>query len=220
MEFSIRFHDGQRFIFGEGPIIEGDAGRLAQAMPMADRDEFGNITLFLDSPGGSVDAAFELVKLMDRWEFSAIVGSDASCASACASILYISARFHQVVGSGRLGIHTCYSKEGKTGTAEPSAFCNEAIRENAVQHGTSYSAIKTWDDYAPTDMAWFNSQIACRIGLCGPPVFERVLAIPSFNCRNARLETEKLICADRRLARHDASMAKAYAEALATSSSE
>jgi hypothetical protein len=178
MEFSIRFHEGQRFIFGEGPIIEGDAARLAKAIPMADRDKYGNITIFLNSPGGSVDAAFDLVQLMDRWEFSALVGSEAICASACASIVCISARFHQVVGSGRLGIHTCYSKGGQSAAPEPSAFCNEKIRENAVQHGTSYSAIKMWDDYAPNDMAWFDVDSACRIGLCGPPVFEQTSAIP------------------------------------------
>ena len=39
---------------GEGRIEEGDAGRLEKIIPLADRDRYGNIALYLDSPGGSV----------------------------------------------------------------------------------------------------------------------------------------------------------------------
>jgi len=78
---------GINFIIGEGPIVDGDAARLEAVIPSAGRDQYGNIPIFLNSPGGSVEAAFALVELMDRIEFSALVGSDAICASACASIL-------------------------------------------------------------------------------------------------------------------------------------
>jgi uncharacterized protein YecT (DUF1311 family) len=219
MDFDVRPYEGRRTIFGDGPIVDGDADRLATAISRADRDQFGNIPIFLNSPGGSVAAALELVKLMDRVEFSPLVGSGAECASACASIVYISARYHLVIGSGRIGLHTCYAKDASGRAPEPSAFCNEAIRENAVRHGTSYSAIRMWDDYAPGEMAWFDARIACEIGLCGPPGFDRVLAFPSFDCRKAMLESEKRICSDKRLARHEASMAKTYAEALAAAGS-
>jgi hypothetical protein len=219
MEFSIRPHEGRKIIIADGSIQNGDAEKLAATIPLADRDQYGNIPMYLNSPGGSVGAAFELVKLMDLHEFSALVGSEAICASACASIVFISARYHLVIGSGRIGLHTCYSKGSGSSAPEPSAFCNEEIRENAVRHGTSYSAIRMWDDYAPGDMAWFDAETACRIGLCGPPGFDHVLAVPSFDCRRAKLESEKLICADKRLSRHEASMAKVYAKAIAIGSS-
>jgi hypothetical protein len=111
MEFRLAHNPEEniKVIISEGPILDGDAARLERIIPNAGRDKYGNIALYLNSPGGSVTAAFEIVEVMDRHEFSALVSSNASCASACASIVYISARFHQVIGTGRLGFHTCYT---------------------------------------------------------------------------------------------------------------
>jgi hypothetical protein len=141
MEFRIDRNDvDEEITVGDGPIVDGDAGRLEAIIPKVGRDQYGNIPLYLNSPGGAVDAAFALVEVMDRYEFSALVPSGARCASACASIVYISARFHQVVGTGLLGIHTCYVRN----TLEPSAFCNDKIAKNAIAHGTSYGAVNMW----------------------------------------------------------------------------
>src|SRR5262249_9030595 len=122
-------------IIGDGPIVEGDKERLEKIISLAGRDRYGNIPLYLNSPRGSVEASFELVSLIDREEFSAFVASGDRCASACASIVYISARFHQVLGTGLLGIHTCYSvdqkADQKAGKPALSSFCNEVIAQNA-----------------------------------------------------------------------------------------
>ncbi len=202
-------------IIAEGPIVEGDAGRLEAIIPQAGRDKFGNIPLYLNSPGGLVSAAFELVKVMDHYEFSAVVSSNAMCASACASIVYVSARFHQITGSGKLGIHTCYTKEGPAAAPEPSSFCNEAIARNAVEHGTSYGAVNMWQTaYSPESMAWIGQEVACRFGLCGPPGFDGTLAVPSFDCQTAKLRSEIAICSSKRSARHEASLAKLYFETV------
>jgi membrane-bound ClpP family serine protease len=136
--------DKSNVIVGEGQIQEGDKERLEKVIPLAGRDRYGNIPLYLNSPGGSVKAAFEIIELMDRQEFSALVASGDRCAFACASIVYISARFHQVLGAGLLGIHTCYSVNQESGAPEPSSFCNEVIAQNAVDQGTSYGAIQMW----------------------------------------------------------------------------
>jgi membrane-bound ClpP family serine protease len=150
-------------IIGEGPIAQGDKERLEKVISLSGRDRYGNIPLYLNSPGGSVEAAFKLVELMDIEEFSALVSSGGRCASACASIVYLSARFHQVVGSGLLGIHTCYSVDQKTGAPEPSSFCNEVIAQNAVNHGTSYGALQMWQrHYAPEQVAWIGREGACK----------------------------------------------------------
>jgi uncharacterized protein YecT (DUF1311 family) len=202
-------------IVGEGPIEEGDAGRLEKVIPFAGRDSYGNIALYLNSLGGSVKAAFEVVEVMDREEFSALVSSGARCASACASIIYISARFHQVIGTGLLGIHTCYIIKGQSGPPEPSSFCNEVIAQNAVNHGTSYGAVQMWQrHYAPDQMAWIGQDVACKYGLCGPPGFDETLAVPSYNCAVAKLPSEIAICSNKRLARHEASLSKFYLETL------
>ena len=95
MTFRIQWSPEEKInvIIGDGPIEDGDAGRLDKVIPLAGRDRYGNIPLYLNSPGGSVAAALAIVEVMDREEFSALVGSGGRCASACASIIYISARF-------------------------------------------------------------------------------------------------------------------------------
>ena len=202
-------------IIGEGRIEQGDAERLEKIVPLANRDKFGNIPIYLNSLGGEVGAAFEIVGVMDREEFSALVPSGARCASACASIVYISARFHQVLGTGALGIHTCYRRDKNSGTPEPDSFCNEVIAQSAVQHGTSHGAVQMWqENTAPEDMAWIGQDVACQYGLCGPPGFSGTLAIPSFDCKTAKLPSEKAICSNKRLARHEADLSKSYHELL------
>ena len=127
MEFRIVFNPDERIntIVAEGRIVEGDALRLESVILKADRDNYGNIPIYLNSPGGSVAAAFAMVEVMNREEFSAFVSSNAICASACASIVFISARFHEVIGTGLLGIHSCYAKNTNTGDPEPDSFCNQ-----------------------------------------------------------------------------------------------
>jgi hypothetical protein len=202
-------------IVGEGPIENGDAKRLEEVMPRAGRDRYGNIPIYLNSPGGLVQAAFEMVSVMDREEFSALVGSEAQCASACASILFISARFHLVLGTGLLGIHTCYVTKQGSRAPEPSSFCNEVIAQNAVAHGTSYGAVQMWQrNTAPDEMAWLGQDVACKYGLCGPPGFDEILAVPSFDCKASKLQSEVTICSNKRLARYDASISKYYAQSI------
>ena len=158
--------DKSNVIVGEGQIQEGDKERLEKVIPLAGRDRYGNIPLYLNSPGGSVKAAFEIIELMDRQEFSALVASGDRCAFACASIVYISARFHQVLGAGLLGIHTCYSVNQESGAPEPSSFCNEVIAQNAVDQGTSYGAIQMSQRHtAPEQVAWIGQEVACKYGL-------------------------------------------------------
>jgi uncharacterized protein YecT (DUF1311 family) len=161
-----------------------------------------------------VTAALNIVEVMDREEFSALVASGNRCASACASVIYISARFHQVLGTGLLGIHTCYVK-GQSGPPVPFSFCNEVIAQNAVNHGTSYGAVQMWQrDTGPDQINWIGQDVACKYGLCGPPVFDKTLAIPSFDCKAAKLQSELAICANKRLARHEASLSKQYVETI------
>ena len=152
---------------------------------------------------------------MDREEFSALVSSGARCASACASIVYISARFHQVVGTGLLGIHTCYLKQ-EIGAPQPSSFCNEEIAQNAVDHGTSYGALQmlaTPHRSRSNGMDWSRSRL--RVWACADRRgFDHTLAVPSFDCKTAKLQSELAICANKRLARHEASLSKYYFQTI------
>jgi uncharacterized protein len=63
-------------------------------------------------------------------------------------------------------------------------------------------------------MNWIGQDVACKFGLCGPPGFDRTLAVPSFNCKAAQQPSEIAICSNKRLARHEAQLAKYYFDTL------
>lgn len=206
-------------VVAEGPIVEGDAERFNELAQEADRDDAGLITLVLNSPGGSVAAAFEMVKAIDTVRVYAVVPDNALCASACASLLYASAEKHMVLGTGRLALHTCY-RYGSQG-AEPSALCNEIIAQNAVLHGVPYAAVDSFNDVGPARLVEVDASMACRVWLCRPNPAGESPAGPiqaSFDCKKASSVPERLICADRLLARLDRDLATAYREALAAAS--
>jgi uncharacterized protein YecT (DUF1311 family) len=122
MKFRLEDENGSKVIVAEGEIIAGDQARLQAVVTRAGRDKFGNIRMYLNSPGGSVASAFGIVEIMDREEFTTLVTGEAKCASACAR--------------------------------------------------------------------------------------------PSFNCRGVQKPSEAAICANKRLARHDASLAKLYTDLM------
>src|SRR5262249_47664582 len=61
---------------------------------------------------------------------------------------------------------------------------------------------------------WIGQDVACKYGLCEPPGFDDTLALPSFDCKAAKLQSEFAICANKRLARHEASLSKQYVETI------
>lgn len=133
MEFRI-YHQPQinlRMIVAEGRIQTGDADRFMALAKIADRDDEGLVTLILNCPGGNVEAAFRFVDAMDKVRVYTAVPNNASCASACASILFASGERRGVLGSGLLGFHSCYRRHG--GNYVEDSLCNEVIAANAMQ---------------------------------------------------------------------------------------
>ena len=172
MEFStVTTPEGLRIVSGVGPIVEGDTGRLVAALRSADRDAFGNKRLTLNSTGGDVRAAIEMVQVMDQEKVTTIVGPKAECTSACAQVLFLSGVHRFVLDGGRLGLHSC--REAKK--SEKSTYCNDLIAQNALAHGTSYASIMAFMQYTdPTKMRWFDSEEADCWGLTRwPPGIDR-----------------------------------------------
>ena len=129
--------DGRRIVVARGPIVEGDAERFRVALELADRDSRGEKTVVLDSTGGVVGEAFAMAALMDRDQVATVVRPGASCASACAQIVFLAGRHRVVMDGGRLGLHSC--REAKAGAQSP--LCNELIARHAMAHGTIYGPI-------------------------------------------------------------------------------
>lgn len=218
MDFRLFFHPDLQIniVIAEGPIVSGDAERFLEISHKADRDAEGHVGLVLNSFGGSVEAAFEMVNAMDKVGVFTIVPDNAICASACASIIYPSGIRRSIVGTGRLGFHSCYAQIG--GKIEESAFCNEKIAEHAVSRGIAHASVNLFvEDFGAKEMAWVDRDVACTMlpGMCRPtlrnpqPTSESNVK-PSFDCAKARTLVEKLICANPRLASMDARMAISY----------
>jgi hypothetical protein len=170
MEFRI-FHQpelNEDVIIGEGPIAKVDARTFRSFVSKWSRDKFGNIVFVLNSHGGDVNEAFRIVAIMDEVKVTTIVHENAICASACASILYISGDKHVVLWSGIVGFHTCYATDGGGKIVSPhDELCNERIGTNSFLHGTDYALVDMFtSDYGPGKMRYINAKDACRIGLC------------------------------------------------------
>ncbi len=167
MEFStLTLPEGQRIVLAQGPVTEGDANRLRIALQAADRDASGHKVLALDSPGGLVIEAFAMVDVMDRERVATVVRSDASCASACAQILFLSGRHRTLEGSGRIGLHACHTASDR----RRAMACNELIAQNALARGTPYDAIMAFMHLTPpTQMRWLAAAEADCWGFTKPP---------------------------------------------------
>ncbi|SIT44094.1 conserved hypothetical protein [Paraburkholderia piptadeniae] len=205
-----------KMVIGEGKVQEGDAEKFLAVAKMADRDEEGLVVLVLNSPGGNVEAAFRVVDAMDRVRVYTTVPDNAKCASACASILFASGERRSVVGSGLLGFHSCYRRDGRT-HAEDS-LCNEIIAANAMQRGVSHAGINRFvKQYGAQDMAWVGRNVACKSlqGLCKPGLLEtryqtKAALMHSFDCSKLISVQAQLICGDAELARVDKALAEIY----------
>jgi uncharacterized protein YecT (DUF1311 family) len=205
-----------KMVIGEGRIQEGDAEKFLAVATMADRDREGLVALVLNSPGGNVEAAFRVVDAMDRVRVYTTVPDDAKCASACASILFASGERRSVVGTGLLGFHSCYRRDGRT-YAEDS-LCNEIIAANAMQRGVSHAGINRFvKQYGARDMAWVGRNVACKSlqGLCKPGQLEtqyesKAALMHSLDCSKLISVQAQLICGDAELARVDKALAEIY----------
>lgn len=125
--------DGLRVVVASGDIVRGDARRLSRALERAGRDRHGTKRLYLDSPGGIVIEAMKMAEIMKAERVSAIVRKDALCASACASVLFVSGAYRTVEKGGALAIHSCYDALSGRAASE----CNAAISAHADSVGVS-----------------------------------------------------------------------------------
>ncbi|WP_233873407.1 lysozyme inhibitor LprI family protein [Paraburkholderia adhaesiva] len=155
---------------------------------------------------------------MDKVRVYATVPDNAKCASACASIVFASGERRSIVGSGLLGFHSCYKRDGKTYTED--SLCNEIIAANAMQRGVSHAGINRFvKQYGARDMAWVGRDTACTSlqGLCKPGALEsqsvmKAALSESFDCSKLMSVQAQLICGDAELTRVDQELAEIYSQ--------
>ncbi|WP_427309128.1 ATP-dependent Clp protease proteolytic subunit [Cupriavidus sp. H39] len=228
MDFKIYYQPQLRLkmVVGEGRIQEGDAKKFLNFAKIADRDDEGLVSLVLNSPGGNVEAAFRVVDAMDKVRVYTIVTNNARCASACASILFASGERRSVVGTGLLGFHSCYRRDGQIYARD--SLCNEIIAANAMQRGVSHAGINRFvKQYGAKDMAWVGRDVACKLlqGLCKPGLLEtqyetKDALMHSFDCSKLISVQAQIICGDAELTRVDQTLAEIYDQKIKTSANK
>ena len=228
MEFRI-YHQpelNRRMVIGEGRIEDGDAGKFGAVARLADRDDEGLVALILDSPGGNVEAAFRLVDAMDKVHVYTVVPDSARCASACASIVFASGERRSILGSGQLGFHSCYKRQGAALLSD--SLCNEIVAANAMQRGVTHAAINRFvADHGAHDMAWVGRNAVCRSlqGLCKPGRMENrndshAALTRSLDCSRLASMASQLVCGDTELASTDKELSDLYGRKLASAANK
>lgn len=199
MTFSVQSLDGRPVVLAKGTIEIGDAERLRVALQKAGRDSFGHKTVLLDSPGGLVMEAFAMVTVMDHERVATVVHAGASCASACAQVLFLSGIHRVVVDGGRLGLHSCHDPRDRA----RSMMCNQVIATNAMARGTPYGSILAFIHLtSPADMRWLDaSEADCWGFTLWPPGSNRSIrkgdAAPCLLRRNTAASDIVVATADR-----------------------
>jgi hypothetical protein len=136
MDFSTqRLPDGDHYILAKGEIVAGDTERLRLALQLVGRNRYGDKEMALESGGGLVGEALKMVGLMDEEKVSTVVLPGATCASACAQIVFLAGIHRIVAEGGKLGMHTCAMGRNR------SPLCNQTIAQNALEHGTAYGSV-------------------------------------------------------------------------------
>jgi hypothetical protein len=103
MDFRSGTWRGHPALFGDGPIVDGNAlalARAAIALPLA---AHGHRFLLLNSPGGSVAEAIKVSEEIDRLQIHTVVPRGSSCQSACGAILFVAGDPRTIEEGVRLG---------------------------------------------------------------------------------------------------------------------
>jgi hypothetical protein len=165
MDFSIvQKKGGQLAVLASGEITRGDGQALAQALSLATRGRNGTKEIWLSSPGGTVGDALDMADVMDADRVSTVVPAGAICASACASVLFVSGKYRTVERGGALLIHSCYdARDGRQ-----VDYCNLMISAHAQYEGASGATMMALQQVAGTHSALLLGQSgAACFGLTG-----------------------------------------------------
>ncbi len=161
MQFSPIITDGNTVIIhATGPIIEGDIARLSASFAgLAQNAQIWAIDL--DSPGGSVVAAEELLQAVRSLKLSTIVYSGEQCASAC-FLIFAAGRQKIAMPDALVGVHSA-SEDGRE-TSDSAAFTVAMARESEAL-GVPYSIVGKLVSARPNQMAWLTPADLAALGV-------------------------------------------------------
>ena len=97
--FGATIHRIEGGVLLSGEIVAGDFQRVRSAL-----DSLGNVSVFLNSPGGRVSEALRIAELMRLRRLSTHVPANAQCASACV-LIFAGGIVRTADRGARIGVH-------------------------------------------------------------------------------------------------------------------
>ncbi len=157
------YEDGPgAYIFITGETERGDYQRFLNAMPEAialhGSRQFP-IDVWLEGPGGDLDEALRLGRLIYDLGFFTLVDANEECASACALIWLGGARLF-MKSEARVGFHQAYDS---VGTA--SVTGNALVGHYMSEVGLSASVVRYVMTAEPGELEWLRPDQLESIGL-------------------------------------------------------
>ncbi|HEX3989849.1 MAG TPA: hypothetical protein VHX39_01625 [Acetobacteraceae bacterium] len=137
---------------GRGPIVPGDNDRLTRALAGLPRTGFTLLALALDSPGGNVAEAKEMVGVIQARQLPVIIPSNAQCASAC-FLLFAASPRRFAATDALIGVHSANQDGAETDT---SLAVTTLMARDAADLGVPASIVGTMVETTPGRVAWLD----------------------------------------------------------------
>ena len=180
--------DGERItrISVEGELKPGDEKVFRSALLTVDDDYLPIV--FLNSPGGDLNAGIEIGNTIWTNEFVTVVLDDAICASACA-LAWLGGRPRYVELGSAIGFHAPTRVDDpernpdSVGSAVTGGYLN--------QLGFKTGAIAYMTELGPDEMRWLTPEDAQRLGIyyeVWDYAFEALGSVNSYRNSSSRLK--------------------------------
>ena len=137
---------------GRGPIVAGDAGRLTRALAGVPQTARTLLALALDSPGGSVAEAEQMVGVIRSRQLPVVIPANSQCASACFLLLAASPR-RFAAADALVGVHSASQNGAET---EASLAVTTLMQRDAAELGVPPSIFGKMAQTTPGRVEWLD----------------------------------------------------------------
>jgi hypothetical protein len=139
-------------IDGRGPIVPGDNDRLTRALAGLPKTGFTLLALALDSPGGNVAEAKQMVGVIQAHQLPVVIASNRQCASAC-FLLFAASPRRFAATDALVGVHSANQDGAETDT---SLAVTTLMARDAADLGVPTSIIGKMVETTPGRVAWLD----------------------------------------------------------------
>ena len=173
--------DELKIITIKGEIISGDESKF-RTLALSTK----NAIVVLDSPGGKINPALEIGKII-RLNGYATEVKNAQCTSSCA-LIWLAGEPRSMNNNTSIGFHSAFLK-GDDGRRNPTATSNALIGAYLTKLGFSEKVILFVTTARPNEMNWLQKSTADRLGIMASFISEQEIQAARDNFASALKKT-------------------------------